>query len=578
MFAARYQIKRRIGEGHRKVVYLARDVMMYRDVALAVLKSDTWESAPEAAEHEMRVLGTVGRHDNIVTPYDVGSSGSEHYMVFEYFPGGTLHSYLQDLETRSRKMTGDEILRLARQLCRGLSHLHGCGVIHRDLCPKNIWLDERLAAHIGDVDTAILVDIGSAILRPLSNQNYAAPEEVKGGRLDQRCDLFSLGAVLFSAAMGSEKAPREPRRLATARPDLPGSFRNLLSRLLADGPEHRPPDAQSVLKSLELVRAELALLRPARQSPDVDLPEPDPAELRLPSQAETRPYAIGDVIDGRFEVLDFVAEGGFSHVYRVHDTVENEERAIKLFNNVAGYEAVRREIGALRKVRHPRVIEVFWADKADSGEWYLVTEFVDGESLSDYAHGKGQLRDREAVDVVLDVLEAVIAIHPDVTRIEHLKERGAQGPGLSEAEFLELQELQENGLVHRDIKPSNIILTRTGAKLLDFNIASRVGEPVKTQTSTPAYQAPDMQLTRWDTSTDLFAVGVVLYELLCGRHPYPGGMPMLDQQVISPRLLRKDLPPSLVEFLVKACAAERSERFTSATAMREELRQIRASV
>jgi serine/threonine protein kinase len=112
--------------------------------------------------------------------------------------------------------------------------------------------------------------------------------------------------------------------------------------------------------------------------------------------AQTKPtlYTVGDVIDGRFDVLDLLGEGGFSRVYRVKDNVEGEERAIKLFNNAAGYEAVRREIGALRKVRHPRVIEVFWADKADSGEWYLVTEFVDGDLLSEYAHGERRLRDR----------------------------------------------------------------------------------------------------------------------------------------------------------------------------------------
>ena len=67
------------------------------------------------------------------------------------------------------------------------------------------------------------------------------------------------------------------------------------------------------------------------------------------------------------------------------------------------------------------------------------------------------------------------------------------------------------------------MLTRSGAKLLDFNIASRVGDPVHTLSGTPPYQPPDADLTRWDVSTDLFAVGVTLYELLCdGQHPYPG--------------------------------------------------------
>ena len=91
---------------------------------------------------------------------------------------------------------------------------------------------------------------------------------------------------------------------------------------------------------------------------------------------------------GRFEVEEVLGSGGFSKVYRVRDVVEGEERALKLFENAAGYDAVRREIGALRKVDHPNVVKVIWADRTPDGEWYLIIEYIEGEHSGEYATGK----------------------------------------------------------------------------------------------------------------------------------------------------------------------------------------------
>ncbi len=164
------------------------------------------------------------------------------------------------------------------------------------------------------------------------------------------------------------------------------------------------------------------------------LPEPDLAEVQSSIGAKATAYGVGDVIDDRFEVLDILGQGGFSKVYRVRDEVEGEERALKLFDNAAGYDAVRREIAMLRKIRRPNVIEVFWAGKTNVGEWYLITEYIDGESLDGCATGQRHLRDREAIDVALDILDALVAVHPDSGRIEELDSKNHEGE-LSQADY-----------------------------------------------------------------------------------------------------------------------------------------------
>ena len=305
------------------------------------------------------------------------------------------------------------------------------------------------------------------------------------------------------------------------------------------------------------------------------LPVPDPQDVS--SKTPARDYSVGDTIGGRFEVEELLGAGGFSKVYRVRDTVEGEERALKLFDSAAGYDAVRREIGALRKVDHPNVAKVIWADRTEDGEWYLIMEYVEGETLAEYATDKKPLRDREAIDVALDVLSALVAIHPDSERLDELDKKKREGE-ITPEEYDELMSLSENALVHRDIKPQNIMLTRRGAKLLNFNISSRVGDPVRTVSGTPPYQPPDADLTRWDVSTDLFAVGVTLYELLCdGEHPYPQSRPMLGVEPGDPLRLRRDLSDEVAAFLLQACAHDRAVRFQTATEMNEALEAARAS-
>lgn len=586
----RYEIKQSLGEGQEKKVYLAYDRDLDCLVALDVFSGNNpaMPAGQALNAREARMLGHLGDHPNIATVLDRWNEGGTAFMTSRYLPGGSLKDLIAESRKSGQSLPVDDILRISTEIANGLAHIHGCGILYLDLQPKNVRFDQWGKIHLVDFDTAVPLDDASEVdisHRPVTS--YMAPELLEGGPVDERADLYSLGVTIYEMCQGY---PPDGRTLPEGhavrrqtppppldRDALPQALEDLVVSLLASQAEHRPASAAEVLESVELIRAGKPAPTP-RAGDSQPFPRPDPAELQAPVPAIDADYAVGDVIDDRFEILEIIDQGGFAKVYRVRDDVEGEERALKLFNNAAGYEAVRRELRALRKIRHPNVVEVFWASKTRAAEWYLVTEFIVGERL-DVFIGQGRcLRDREAVDVALDLLDALVAFHPDSVRLGELDIKRRQGE-LSEAEFGEWMELSERGLVHRDIKPRNVILTRTGAKLLDFNIASRVGDPVRTQSGTPPYQPPDADLTRWEVTPDLFAIGVILYELLCdGHHPYPNARPMVDEPVIDPRKTRPDLGPGLAEFLLKACAPVKADRFSTAAEMRDALRKVRAEL
>jgi serine/threonine protein kinase len=249
-FAERYQIQRLLGEGDRKRTYLARDPKMNRLVAISFVKPEAVHEDPEGTEREAKVLGRIGRHENIVSlyEYDTDADGSVEYMVFEYLSGGTLAEYLR----KAGQQSLDEALRFGCQICRGLAHLHKREIIHRDVSPENVWLDEDHVAHLGDFDSAIPAT-GADGLRPVTTNVFAAPEEREGGPLDARSDLYSLGAILYVIATGAGSSG-EVGFLQAQRPDLPSAFGDLTSELLSESPDDRPPDAETVLERLDEIR------------------------------------------------------------------------------------------------------------------------------------------------------------------------------------------------------------------------------------------------------------------------------------------------------------------------------------
>jgi serine/threonine protein kinase len=256
IFAGRYRIRRLLGEGDRKRTYLADDTVFPREVALALIKPTAAADDPEGTRREVQALAKAGTNENIVTLHDSGTVDDIEYLVFDYLRGGTLREYMTKRAERNKPLSVEEVMRTGRRLARALAYVHGLGLIHRDVAPGNVWLDERQLAHLGDFDSVISRDAARhPDALPPTTEAYAAPEQLDGGPFDERSDLYSLGAILYEALTNErpEPMPRAAiaKHLTASRPDLPRSLRDVVCSLLAKSPDERPASAERVLDALE---------------------------------------------------------------------------------------------------------------------------------------------------------------------------------------------------------------------------------------------------------------------------------------------------------------------------------------
>src|SRR3989337_1695073 len=153
----RYQVRRFLGEGGRKRVYLAHDTKLDRDVAIAVIKTEGLDDAGLArVRREAQAMGRLGDHPHIVTVFDVGDEVGQPYIVSQHMAGGDLEGLLRTAE--SHRLPLDHAMRIVIEVRDALEHAHSRGIIHRDLKPGNIWLTQEGTAKLGDFGLAVAVD------------------------------------------------------------------------------------------------------------------------------------------------------------------------------------------------------------------------------------------------------------------------------------------------------------------------------------------------------------------------------------------------------------------------------------
>ncbi|MEU3346940.1 protein kinase [Streptomyces sp. NPDC006700] len=275
---------------------------------------------------------------------------------------------------------------------------------------------------------------------------------------------------------------------------------------------------------------------------------------------------------GRYQLRDLLGEGGMASVHLAYDSVLDRQVAVKTLHTELGREQAfrerfRREAQAVAKLTHTNIVSVFDTGEDDVDGMttpYIVMEYVEGRPLSSVLEEDirqyGAMPADKALKITADVLAALEISH-------------------------------EMGLVHRDIKPGNVMMTKRGVvKVMDFGIARAMQSGVTSMTQTgmvvgtPQYLSPEQALGRGvDARSDLYSVGIMLFQLTTGRLPFDADSPLaiayahVQEEPVAPSSVNRSLPPAVDALVARALRKNPNERFPSAESMRAECLRVAAS-
>ncbi|CAN5843118.1 Stk1 family PASTA domain-containing Ser/Thr kinase [soil metagenome] len=267
------------------------------------------------------------------------------------------------------------------------------------------------------------------------------------------------------------------------------------------------------------------------------------------------------VVHGRYSVTRTLGGGGMARVYLAHDEVLGRDVALKILRDQYAEDAefaerFKREARSAASLSHPNIVSVYDRGVAEDGTSYIAMEHVAGGSLKERISQEGHLAPESAASIALQITDALEAAH-------------------------------ERGVIHRDIKPHNVLLTPTGdVKVADFGIARAASSTSISHTSlvlgTASYMSPEQAMGQSvDPRSDLYSLGVVLYEMLTGELPYNADNPVavsmkhVNESLVPARELNPKIPQGMDAIVTKLLSKEPDARYESASELAGDLRRVR---
>lgn len=607
-----FQIDSMLGRGSMAKVYKARQISLRRPVALKVLEEGIFTPG-DNIKRFLREAEAMARleHPHIVPVYAAGEDHPYYFFAMRLMQGGSLADAMKKGVTRSQAVDW------ACRICQALAYAHTAKVIHRDLKPKNVLIQDDVP-FLADFGLARLKDMSTITQRgfPVGTPLYMSPEQTRGEEAGAPSDCFALGIILYQMLAGSHPFI-EPAREGTTKvearvrlfdriqtgkflplkdadPEITPLLVNVIDRSLARDPLDRYPDGAAMLRDLDearkMLKTEDRLVRvssaeefgssakaAADAAKDDSTPrsERDTATQALPPP---RPGPTPIFCFGRYEVLREIGHGGQGVVYEAHDPVLDRKVALKVVQKGWAEDSHVRdqfwhEARVAARMIHPHIISIY-----DFGVErqcpYLTMPFIEGSSLDRMLEDGKPLSAKFALQVLRQVAEALEFAH-------------------------------ENDVIHLDVKPGNILIQQAKPRvpkkpvampmrepppfvlLTDFTMAQfrqaqadeaaakagASGTGVGFAAGTIAYSAPEVlndDLGEPSPASDIFSLGVVFHEMLTGKRLFKSDTRSLTQimvlkgQVTPLSAERSDLPQGVDEFCQRMLHTEPDKRISSA--------------
>jgi len=501
-----------------------------------------------------KISGIESPH--LVKILEFGEVDGQAIIVSEDVEGQSLSELLAGGDSLQLEL----VLGIARQLGEYLDTLHRLGLYQIVFEPASILLTAENVIRVLDLGLAQGLDIGALLTKgKLKASAYQAPELLRGEKADSRTDFYSLGVLLFNALTGKEPQAqaaagntpilRQAQDIALAdfypsreRPGLPPELDELVAKCLHPNPRRRIQSAAEFLDRVEQVHSGMAV-----------------------GMEETilgiEDSLVGQTL-GAYRLVERLGQGGMATVYKAYESALGRYVAIKVLPQFFARDPnflkrFRREAKAVAQLSHPNIVPIHSYGE-EGNIIYIAMQFVEGGTLK---HGRERIFGaEEALRLLLPITRALGYAHA-------------------------------RGIIHRDIKPSNVLLSDGNWPVLaDFGLAQMAEASTKlTGTGvgmgTPAYMSPEQgQGAAVDARTDIYSMGIMLYEMVTGDVPFRADTPMaivikhLNAPMPIPHLVNQDIPKEVEEIILKATAKSPDNRYQSADELATSIEQAMSSL